>query len=72
MELFNEMTLYIVCYPVLMFLVGDEEDSYDIGWLLIGLILVNIGINVVIMIIVTGLKIRERYRQYRLRKAKIG
>ena len=55
-----------------MFLVGDEEDSYDIGWLLIGLILVNIGINVVIMIIVTGLKIRERYRQYRLRKAKIG
>jgi heme/copper-type cytochrome/quinol oxidase subunit 2 len=72
MELFNEMTLYMVCYPVLMFLVGDEEDSYDIGWLLIGLILVNIGINVVIMLFITGLKIREKYRKYLQRKVKIG
>ncbi len=59
----------MVCYPVLMFLVSDEVDSYDIGWLLIGLILVNIAINVAIMMILTGLKIREKYRR---RKAKIA
>jgi len=52
-----------------MFLVSDEVDSYDIGWLLIGLILVNIAINVAIMMILTGLKIREKYRR---RKAKIA
>jgi heme/copper-type cytochrome/quinol oxidase subunit 2 len=59
----------MVCYPVLMFLVSDEVDSYDIGWLLIGLILVNIAINVAIMMILTGLKIREKFRR---RKTKIA
>jgi len=57
-ELFNERTLYMVCYPVLMFLVGSESDKYDLGWLLIGLIVVNIGINIFIMVVVTSLKIR--------------
>jgi hypothetical protein len=57
-ELFNEGTLYMVCYPVLMFLVGSESDNYDFGWLLIGLIIVNIGINIFIMVVVTSLKIR--------------
>jgi hypothetical protein len=57
-ELFNEVTLYMVCYPVLMFLVGSESDNYDLGWLLIGLIVVNIGINIFIMVVVTSLKIR--------------
>jgi len=41
-----------------MFLVGSESDNYDLGWLLIGLIVVNIGINIFIMVIVTSLKIR--------------
>jgi len=57
-ELFNEGTLYMVCYPVLMFLLGSEGDNYDLGWLLIGLIVVNIGINVFIMVFVTSIRLR--------------
>jgi hypothetical protein len=57
-EQFNEFILNMVCYPVLIFLMESEADSYDIGWLLIGLIMINIGINVLIMVIVTCLKIK--------------
>ena len=57
-ELFNEGTLYMVCYTMLMFLLGSEGDNYDLGWLLIGLIVVNIGINVFIMVFVTSIKLR--------------
>ena len=54
-EIFNEATLYLVIYPVLGFLlVESDNDRYNIGWALIVLILGNIGINVLIMVSMTG------------------
>jgi hypothetical protein len=54
-EIFNESTLYLVCYPVLIFLIIDDEgdDSYRVGWGLIVLIIGNIGVNVVVMVVMT-------------------
>jgi hypothetical protein len=53
-EIFNEATLYMVCYPTIMFLMMDNEDaSYSVGWGLIVMILANIGVNVVIMVVVS-------------------
>lgn len=46
-----------------MFLVSDDEgDSYSVGWALIALILLNIGINVFIMLVMTGIKVRAKCR----------
>jgi hypothetical protein len=54
-EIFNESTLYFVCYPVLMFLILDDDgdDSYRVGWALIVLILGNIGVNLIVMVVMT-------------------
>jgi len=53
-EIFNEATLYMVCYPALMFLViEDEEVSYTVGWGLIVIMIGNIGVNVIVMVAVS-------------------
>ncbi len=46
-----------------MFLVSDDEGyNYNIGWALIVLILLNIGINVLIMFVMTGIMVRAKCR----------
>ena len=54
-EIFNETTLYMVCYPALMFLLIEDEDvSYTVGWGLIAIIIANIGVNVIVMVVMSA------------------
>jgi hypothetical protein len=61
-EIFNEVTLYLVCYPTLMFLVinDDGDDSYRMGWALIVLIIGNICVNVIVMVVMTAKMLRSK------------
>lgn len=47
MELFNE-TILIVCFYFIIFftdIIGDDELRYQLGWIYIGIIVINITVN---------------------------
>ena len=45
----------MVCYPALMFLLIEDEDvSYTVGWGLIAIIIANIGVNVIVMVVMSA------------------
>ena len=74
-EIFNELSLYLMSYPCLMFTDISFEDAsgssspssfasstkfkYDLGWFVVGGVLFNIGVN---MLIMTALNLRMLYR----------
>jgi hypothetical protein len=66
LEIFNELTLYLMSYPCLLFTeITIEEASassnkfkYDIGWVVVCGFLINVGVNMLIMI---ALNIRKLY-----------
>ncbi len=54
MEIFNEVSFYLVCIPLLAFMSVESQDQrYQIGWSLIAIVVTNIGVNVIAMIVVT-------------------
>jgi hypothetical protein len=57
LELFNEICILIVSLHLYLFtmFVPDPELKYSIGWSLIGVTCLNIGVNMVIVLII-GIK----------------
>ena len=66
MELFNEITVLIASYPLLVFTpwVWDQKPRLDVGWFLVACILINCIVNVSVMIYIgikeTCLKLRYK------------
>jgi hypothetical protein len=80
LEIFNELCLYLMSYPCLFFTDISIEDvsgsltspslthfKYNMGWLVIGVVLLNIGVNMFIMFAIT---IRMAWRTLSRRKCR--
>ena len=68
LEIFNELCLYLMCYPCLIFTdltLSEAAGSspthfkYNLGWLIVAGVITNIVVNMLIML---GLNIRMAYR----------
>ena len=69
-ELFNEVMVWLCSYPLFCFsqFVPDPEVEYDIGWILIALILALIVFNCTILLIGLIVEIKASFRVRKLKK----
>ena len=69
-ELINEFTFYSICSCLYFFCPG--QDNYElkeyIGWLMIGITILNVLINFTIVIFCTIKGIRSKYQKYKYDK----
>jgi hypothetical protein len=54
LEIFNEICIYLVAFPVLMFkdITDNTITNYNLGWMIVFCVLVNILVNMIVMVVI--------------------
>ena len=61
LEILNEVCILVATYVILLFsdFVNDFDNRYNIGWFLTGFVALNIAANMIVMIVVTAVSLKD-------------
>ena len=67
MEIFNEICIIVVGYHLILFTdyEPDDETQYKGGWSIIGITVLNIGVNMGVMMVFTVMKMKINFKKYK-------
>lgn len=70
LEIFNEMCIYLVTFPVLLFsgMTEDLKTDYNLGWLLVFAVLFNILVNMTVLLVINAKGMLSACKRWRRRR----
>ena len=73
MEIFNELCVLMATYTLLFFTdaYADSDLQYKIGWITVGMTMLNIGLNTLIIFIQTILTLKSNVRKIKAKVQKL-